>query len=135
MDETIRRCFLSALIAVVPATMSVASAAEGLTEDQMDRVTGGRIATAVDTSEFFAARARADGVTVEALADADDDSARATGSAQTLAPDSANVSSRAETVGVPPPPREEPMRVPMRDLRQRMTGTTGGQSLPFSWLR
>jgi hypothetical protein len=133
MDQSTRGFLTSALIAALPATIGVASAAQGLTDDEMDRVTGGNVANAIDTSDFFAARAEARGVIAKASAEADDFSAKATGSAQTIAPDSHSVWSRAETVSTaPPPPQPDPVRIQMADL---WDGRMGGASLPFSWLR
>lgn len=134
-----RTFFLSALIATMPATSGVAGAAEGLTDDQLDRVTGGIVVSVVDMSDFFAAHAEANGVTVETSAHADDASARATGSAQTIALDSDNVRSRAETVGVPPPPPQQepdPVQLQMSDLWDRRMGNAAAMpSLPFTRLR
>jgi hypothetical protein len=133
------RCIFAALIVGMSAPIGAASAAQGLTDEQMDRVTAGTIATAADMSEFFSARAEAEGLIAEASAHADDVSARASGSAQTIAPDSGNVRSRAETVGVaPPPPQQEsgPVRLQRGDLwDHRMGDAAGKKSLPFSWLR
>jgi len=139
MNERIRRFLTPALIAAMSATIGIASAADGLTDPDLDRVTGGRVATAADMSDFFAARANAVGLTAEASAHADDVSARANSSAHTIAPDARNVRSRTETVGIPPPPpqkQQAPRRLGMRDLWDRRFGTaTGAHSLPFMRMR
>jgi hypothetical protein len=137
MNERIRRFLTSTLIAATSATIGIARAADGLTDHEMDQVTGGSVASAADMSDFFAARAEAVGSTANASAHADDVSARARGSAHTLAPDAGNARSRAETVGIPPPPpppqqEPAPVRLQMGDLWDRHMGH---YRLPFTWLR
>jgi hypothetical protein len=122
MDQTMRKLLALALMLAFPGMNGIAYPAQGLTDLEMDRVTGGAVASAVDASDFFAARADARGAIAKASAAADEFSAQATGSAKTIASDSdSNAWSRAETVGTPPPPPvRDRIRLTMADLDRRL---------------